>query len=173
MSDETMTEVEATNVTEASDSKEEKKESKPRVTFKEKFADNTSEEERFELAQKVAELRIDPDATRAMSWKKIREHDDVILSSDEFHKIIRPSDYYEGVMLGRLNSLIDSGWVYNGSLHTLCGFDVPEEVIEKMEANQAKAKAKVDKKAADAKAEKVAEGKEPVESSDGVEESAV
>ena len=127
-------------VTEATKGKE-KVEKKPRQTFKEKFADSTNEEERVELAEKVAELRLDTEATRAPAWKAIREHEDVCLSSDEFHKIIRVSDYYEKAMLGRLESQIDEGWVYTGSLHTLCGFDVPGGIVEKMESNKAKAKA--------------------------------
>ena len=123
-----------------SESQEEEKDKtpKPRVTFREKFAESTTEEERVEIAKQVAELRLDADATRAMSWKNIREK--VILTSDEFHNIIRISDYYKEVMLHRLGSLIDEGWVYNGSLNTLCGFDVPEEFVEKMESNKTKAK---------------------------------
>lgn len=121
---------------------EEKKEKKPRLTFREKFDQNTTEEERVELAKRVAELRIDPDAERAAAWKTIRDHEDVCLSSDEFHKIIRPSDYYKEAILNRLKSLIDQGWVYNGNLTTLCGVDVPQELVEAMDANKAKAKAK-------------------------------
>ena len=123
-----------------SESQEEEKDKtpKPRVTFREKFAESTTEEERVEIAKQVAKLRLDADATRAMSWKNIRE--EVLLTSDEFHKIIRISDYYKEVMLHRLGSLIDEGWVYNGSLNILCGFDVPEEFIEKMESNKTKAK---------------------------------
>ena len=100
------------------------------MTFREKFAESTTEEERVEIAKQVAKLRLDADATRAMSWKNIRE--EVLLTSDEFHKIIRISDYYKEVMLHRLGSLIDEGWVYNGSLNILCGFDVPEEFIDSM-----------------------------------------
>jgi hypothetical protein len=125
-----------------SEEEKKKKAPKPRVTFREKFAESTTEEERIELANKVAELRLDPDATRAMAWKQIRKHEDVILSSDEFHKIIRVSDYYEEAMLERLGNLIDEGWTYNGSLNNLCGFDVPEEFVERMEANKAKSKVK-------------------------------
>ena len=44
-------------------------------------------------------------------------------------------------MLKRLETQIDEGWVYTGSLHTLCGFDVPGGIVDKMEANKAKAKA--------------------------------
>ena len=97
-----------------------------------------TEEERVEIAKQVAELRLNPDASGKMSWKNIRE--EVLLTSDEFHKNIRISDYYKEVMLDRLGSLIDEGWVYNGSLNILCGFDVPEEFVEKMESNKTKAK---------------------------------
>ena len=97
-----------------------------------------TEEERVEIAKQVAELRLNPDASKKMSWKNIRE--EVLLTSDEFHKIIRISDYYKEVMLDRLGNLIDEGWVYNGSLNILCGFDVPEEFVERMESNKAKAK---------------------------------
>ncbi|RKU12253.1 hypothetical protein C6503_17605 [Candidatus Poribacteria bacterium] len=90
-----------------------------------------TEEERVEIAKRVAELRLNPDASRKMSWKNIRE--EVLLTNDEFHENIRISDYYKEVMLERLGNLIDEGWVYNGCLNILCGFDVPEEFVERME----------------------------------------
>ena len=52
---------EAPEVNEAPKGKE-KVEKKPRQTFKEKFADSTNEKERVELAEKVAELRLDTEA---------------------------------------------------------------------------------------------------------------
>ena len=97
-----------------------------------------TEEERIEIAKQVAELRLNPDASKKMSWKNIRQ--EVLLTNDEFHKNIRISDYYKEIMLERLGNLIDEGWVYNGSLNTLCGFDVPEEFVERMESNTATAK---------------------------------
>lgn len=97
-----------------------------------------TEEERVEIAKRVAELRLNPDASRKMSWKNIRE--EVLLTNDEFHENIRISDYYKEIMLERLGNLIDEGWVYNGCLNILCGFDVPEEFVERMESNKAKAK---------------------------------
>lgn len=103
-----------------------------------------TEEERIELANKVAELRLDPDATRAMTWKKICKHEEVMLKRDEFHKIIKVSDYYKEAVLERLNKLIDEGWVYKGSLKRLCGFDVPEEFVERMEANKVKVESNSD-----------------------------
>ena len=97
-----------------------------------------TEKERVEIAKRVAELRLNPDASRKMSWKSIRE--EVLLTNDEFHENIRISDYYREIMLERLCNLIDEGWVYNGCLNILCGFDVPEEFVERMESNKAKAK---------------------------------
>ena len=97
-----------------------------------------TEEERAEIAKRVAELRLNPDASKKMSWKNIRK--EVLLTNDEFHENIRISDYYKEIMLERLGNLIDEGWVYNGSLNILCGFDVPEEFVERMESNKAKAK---------------------------------
>ena len=135
--------------------KRQEKVKKPRQTFVEKFDESTSQEERVELAKKVAELRIDPDADRAMSWKSIREHEDVCLKSDEFHKIIRLSDYYKEAVLNRLTTLIGTGFIYNGNLDTLCGIEVPTDIVEKMEANKAaaKAKAKPEKENSDADAD--------------------
>ena len=95
-------------------------------------------EEQVEIAKRVAELRLNPDASKKMSWKNIRE--EALLTSDEFHRNIRISDYYKEIMLERLGNLIDEGWVYNGCLNILCGFDVPEEFVERMESNKAKAK---------------------------------
>ena len=120
---------------------EEKKEKKPRLTFKEKFAETTTEEECHELAQKVAELRLDPEAARAPAWKTIREHEDVCLTSDQFHKIIRISPYYKETVLGVLEKQIKEGWVYNGNLDTLTGVDVPQELVDAMEANKESEKA--------------------------------
>lgn len=97
-----------------------------------------TEEERVEIAKQVAELRLNPDASKKMSWKNIRE--EVLLTNDEFHRNIRISDSYKEIMLERLGNLIDEGWVYNGCLNILCGFDVPEEFVERMESNKAKAK---------------------------------
>ena len=95
-------------------------------------------EEQVEIAKRVAELRLNPDASKKMSWKNIRE--EALLTIDEFHRNIRISDYYKEIMLERLGNLIDEGWVYNGCLNILCGFDVPEEFVERMESNKAKAK---------------------------------
>ena len=148
MSEQATQEAGTTKGTEAP-AKEEKKEKKPRLTFKEKFEQTTTEEERVQLAEKVVELRLDPEVPRAPAWKQIREHADVSLSSDEFHKIIRVSDYYRDAVLERLETQIENGWVYNGSLHTLCGIDVPEDIVERMEANKdaEKAAAKAEKEA--------------------------
>ena len=134
---------EATQTSE-SGAEEKKKAPKPRVTFREKFAESTPEEKRIELANKVAELRLDPDATRAMAWRKICKHEDVILKRDEFHKIIKVSDYYKEAVLERLAKLIDEGWVYKGSLKGLCGFDVPEKLVKRMEKNKVKVESNSD-----------------------------
>ena len=154
-----------TETPEGKEAKEEKKK-EPRKTFREKFDESTTEEERVQLAKKVVELRLDPEVeSRARSWKSIREDDDVILKSDEFHKIIRPSKYYRDAVLSRLDQLINDGWIYNGSLHTLCGIDIPQEYVDRMEANKNSAKMKAkqeaeEKKAKEAKAKEEAKKKE-------------
>lgn len=135
--------VEATQTSESGAEKK-KKAPKPRVTFREKFAESTTEEKRIELANKVAELRLDPDATRAMAWEKICKHEEVMLKRDEFHKIIKVSNYYKGAVFKRLNKLIGEGWVYQGSLKKLCGFDVPKEFVKRMEANKVKVESNSD-----------------------------
>lgn len=144
--------------------KKEKKEKKPRLTAMEKFLKDTTEEERIQTAKKIAELRIDPNAERTMSWKNIREHEDVILTSDQFHKLIRPEEYYQEAVLERLSDLIEDGWVYTGSLTTLCGFEVPSDISDAMEKNiedqKAKVKAEADAKKAKAEEEKKAKAKE-------------
>lgn len=144
-----------------------KKEKKPRLTATEKFLETTTEEERIAVAKKVAELRLDPKAERTMSWRNIREHEDVILTSDQFHKVIRVSDYYQDAILDRLSELIESGWIHKGSLTSLCGFEVPEDISEAMQKNidseKAKLKAAADAKKAmekEAKAAKEAKAKE-------------
>ena len=119
--------------------KKERKKKDPKekssVVFRSKFLETTTEEDRIELARKIALLRLDPESNRPLSWRKIREHEEISLANDDFHKVIRISEYYENVMLERLGELIDHGWSYKGSLETLCGFGVPEEIIERMDAN--------------------------------------
>ena len=147
---------------EGAGNKEKKKESKKqRLTFRERFENDTSDEERKDMANQVALLRIDPASSKVMSWKKIRE--DVMLSSDEFHKIIRVSNYYQGTMIGRIKELMGSGWTYNGDLNKLVGFEVPEEVVNAMEQAKANAKSKraEEKSAARAKAKAEEASKAP------------
>lgn len=103
------------------------REKKPSVA--ERYQANTSEDERADMAVKVAELRINEEGTKPLAWRTIREH--LGLKNEEFHKVIRLSDTWKEVVIQRIKHLKEQegGWEYNGKIEVLTGiegFDMSE-----------------------------------------------
>ena len=103
---------------------------KKKPSIAERYAAETTEEERNELAVKVAELRINEEGTRPLAWRKIRE--ELGLKEDEFHQVIRPSAGYREAVVNRIKSLKarDKGWEYSGKLDVLTGIEIAESELK-------------------------------------------
>lgn len=99
---------------------------KKKLSIAERYAAETTEEERNELAAKVAELRINEEGTKPLAWREIRE--ELGLKNDEFHQVIRPSAGYREAVVNRIKSLKarDKGWEYSGNLDVLTGIEIAE-----------------------------------------------
>lgn len=99
-------------------------------TIAEKYRANTSSDEMYEVAVKVAEIRINAEGTKPRSWKNVRG--DLGLKLDEFHEVIRKSDMWVDVVLDRIESLKaqEGGWEYNGKLSVLTGIDNIDDLLE-------------------------------------------
>ena len=104
---------------------------KKKTSIAERYAAETTEEERNELAVKVAELRINEEGTKGLAWRKIRE--ELGLKNDEFHKVIRHEDHYKESCIQRIESF-EGGWEYGGKLEDLLGFDPVGELLDRIEA---------------------------------------
>ena len=96
------------------------KKEKVRVNSISLFLDNTTEEERNEIAEKVASKRIIFDSEMPLSWAKIRQQLD--LKNDDFHKVIRVSESYRQCVEELLQKQLDKGWWCKGDLDILAGF---------------------------------------------------
>lgn len=103
---------------------------KKKTSIAERYAAETTEEERNELAVKVAELRINEEGTKPLAWRKIRE--ELGLKEDEFHQVIRPSVGYREAVVNRIKSLKarDKGWKYSGKLDVLTGIEIAESELK-------------------------------------------
>lgn len=94
----------------------------------EKFLENTTETERRELALQAADLRINFEGDKPLSWSKIRL--ELNLKNDEFHKVIRVSDYYHNAVESFLQKRISKGWNWKGDVNMLAGFSVKPELTD-------------------------------------------
>ena len=103
---------------------------KKKQSIAERYADETTEKERNELAVKVAELRINEEGTKPLAWRKIRE--ELGLKNHEFHQVIRPSAGYREAVVNRIKSLKarDKGWEYSGKLDVLTGIEIAESELK-------------------------------------------
>lgn len=92
----------------------------------ERYVADTTEDERNEVAVKVAELRINASGSKGLAWKKIRE--ELGLEYDQFHKVIRYSDGYREAVIARIKKLRsqEGGWEYSGKLDYLTGIKISE-----------------------------------------------
>lgn len=97
-----------------------------------KFLENTTKEEFRDLADKSASMRINYE-TKPPSWRKIRE--ELGLSQNEFHDIIRKSKDYRDIVEKILKERLDSGWFFEGDLIKLTGIDLDIELSEKNKQN--------------------------------------
>lgn len=103
---------------------------KKKPSIAERYAAETTEEERNELAVKVAELRINEEGTKPLAWREIRE--ELGLKNDEFHQVIRPSAGYREAVVNRIKNLKarDKGWEYSGNIDVLTGIEIAESELK-------------------------------------------
>ena len=94
----------------------------------ERKADTTSEQ-RYDIAVKVAALRINATGSKPIAWRKIRKQ--LNLKNDEFHKGIRLSEEYRNAVITRITELKsrEEGWEYNGKLESLTGIKNIEDYL--------------------------------------------
>ena len=116
------------------------REKKP--TQLETYIAETSEEDRDDMAVRVAVLRINAEGTKPIAWRKIREH--LGLKLDEFHKVIRLSDGWVRAVVGRIATLkLDNpDWAYSGKMDVLTGIDgfdmtIVNSFVEKLRQEKA------------------------------------
>ena len=100
-----------------------------KLSIAERYAAETTEEERDEVAVKIAELRINASGSKPLAWKKIREQ--LNLKHDQFHKVIRLSDGYRAAVIDRIKSLkaSEEGWEYSGKIDVLTGIELDESEL--------------------------------------------
>ena len=108
-----------------------RKVSEPKSSIAEKFRAANTLEDRVEIGRKVAELRINAQGSRPMSWRRIREK--LGLKSDEFHKVVRLEDHFQESVVERIESF-EGGWQYSGKLNVLLGFEPVGELANRIEA---------------------------------------
>ena len=97
------------------------REKKPSVA--ERYAEETTVEQRDDVAVQVAELRINAEGSRPRAWRSIREQ--LGLKNEQFHKVIRKSGGWKQAVADRINTLLEQegGWTYSGKLDVLTGID--------------------------------------------------
>ena len=105
--------------------------SEPKSSIAEKFRAATTLEDRVEIGRKVAELRINSQGSRPMSWRRIREK--LGLKNDEFHKVVRLEDHFKESVVERIESF-EGSWQYSGKLNVLLGFEPVGELANRIEA---------------------------------------
>ena len=105
--------------------------SEPKLSIAEKFRAANTLKDRVEIGRKVAELRINAQGSRPMSWCRIREK--LGLKNDEFHKVIRLEDHFQESVVERIESF-EGGWQYSGKLNVLLGFEPVGELANRIEA---------------------------------------
>ena len=110
---------------------------KPKIqSIADRYRADTTEEQRNEIAVKVAELRINSSGSKPLSWRKIRER--LGLKNDQFHKVIRHSSGYLTAVVERIKALesAEGGWEYNGKLDVLTGIPDFKKIRERVEAGE-------------------------------------
>ncbi len=105
--------------------------SEPKPSIAEKFRAANTLEDRVEIGRKVAELRINAQGSRPMSWCRIREK--LGLKNDEFHKVVRLEDHFQESVVERIESF-EGGWKYSGKLNVLLRFEPVGELANRIEA---------------------------------------
>lgn len=146
-----------------------RKQSETKPTAVEKFKSAHTTEEKEKIGRDVAELRINAEGSKPMSWRRIREK--LGLRNDEFHKVIRLADHYEESMIQRIESF--DSWEYSGKIEVLLGFTPTETMMERIEACKPAPKPKEEKPEEVVKSEEVetpAEVETPVEESEDTSE---
>ena len=84
-----------------------RRQSEPKPTAIDKFKASNDLDERLEIGRKVAELRINEQGSKPMSWRRIREK--LSLRNDEFHKVVRLEDHFKESVVQRIESF-EKGW---------------------------------------------------------------
>ncbi len=107
-----------------------RKQLKKKSSVSERYTTDTTEDERNEVAVKVAKLRINASGSKPLSWRRIREK--LGLKNDQFHKVIRLSPGYRTAVIERIKSLkaSEEGWEYSGKLEVLTGIELTESELE-------------------------------------------
>ena len=136
---------------------------KKKMSIAERYAAETTEEERNELAVKIAELRINEEGTQGLAWRKIRE--ELGLKNEEFHKVIRHEDHYKESCIQRIESF-EGGWEYGGKLDVLLGFDPVGELLDRIKACKPASKVKEPAETEDPKSEESQADEDSVGSSE-------
>ena len=117
---------------ESSESKIVKK-SKPYESIVTKFLDDTTEDQRKDLAYKSADLRMTFEGKRPMSWASVRK--ELGLNNSEFHKVIRISDHYKRAIVNSIQNLLESGWFYENNLEGLAGIILNKSLLDRNNSN--------------------------------------